>query len=96
MQLITVTAVRAIQIKPFAATQGQAMLVDWAIGSYGYLLRSQPPRAYTFAEFADIIAEHYDVEENVHNQAAVDALRIVQDQTEASASLRTAGEPALA
>lgn len=96
MKLITVTAVRAIQVRQFIASQGQEMLVDLAIGVYGYLLRSQPPRAYTLIEFADIIAKHYDVRDNARNQAVVDALRVVQEQTETMAALDPAPEHALA
>lgn len=94
MKLITVTAVRAIKLKAYVASQGQEMLVDLAVGAYGYLLRSGPPREYSLAEFADVIARHYDVRDNARNQAVVDALRVVQEQTETMAELHV--EPAVA
>ncbi|MEX3983975.1 hypothetical protein AB4Y45_33860 [Paraburkholderia sp. EG287A] len=88
MKLITVTAIRSIKVKPYFASQGEEMLVDLAIGSYGYLLRCQPPREYTFSEFADIIATHYDVLDGSRNFAVVEALRAVQEQTEKLKSVR--------
>jgi hypothetical protein len=88
MKIITVTALRSIKVQPYYASQGEEMLVDLAIGAYGYLLRSQPPKAYSLSEFADIIATHYDVLDGARNLAVVEALRTVQEQTERMQSVR--------
>jgi hypothetical protein len=85
MNIITVTAVRSIKIKPIYASQGEEMLVDLAIASFGHLLRSQLPREYSLNQFADIIASNYDVTADERTQAVVEALRAVQASTERQA-----------
>jgi hypothetical protein len=82
MKIITVNAIRRIKISPIYASQGEQMLVDLAVGSFGHLLRSQPPRQYSLSEFADVIASNYDVLEDVRTLAVVEALRAVQASTE--------------
>lgn len=85
MKIITVNAIRSIRIKPIYASQGEQMLVDLAVGSFGHLLRSQAPREYSLNEFADTIAAHYDVVADERTQAVVEALRAVQASTEKQA-----------
>lgn len=82
MKLITVTPIRSIKTGPLCASQGDEMLVDLALASFGHLLRSRPPHQYALSEFADIIARHYDVAGDPRTQAVVEALRTVQEQTE--------------
>lgn len=77
MNMLTVTPTRSLSVKSFKATSHEASLVELAINSYGHLLTSQPPETYTFAAFADIIAKHYDVENNLQNRSVVNALKTV-------------------
>jgi len=74
---MTVTATRELTLQSFVATQEQHETVRLAVAAYGYLVRTQPPRSYTFGEFADVISQHYDVS-HARNRAVVDTLRQVQ------------------
>lgn len=82
MNILTVTPARAICRTAVQAVSIQRHLVDFAIDAYGFLLASQPPREYRLDEFADIIAQHYDVETNTRNKAVVETLRAVQVLTD--------------
>lgn len=78
MKPIIVTATRSIHINAYRATRDQAKLVDLARDSYGHLLRHKGPATYSFGEFADIIAQSYDVRENQQNKVVFNTLKDVQ------------------
>lgn len=78
MKPIIVTATRDIQIQKFNASDDQAQVVELAIASFGHLIKSQPPAAYSFPDFAALIEKHYNVTENARNRAMVSTLKEVQ------------------
>lgn len=79
--MITVKQHR-ISVVAFQATQYEGEIANYAIESYGYVLKQHPfgqSAHYTFSEFADLIEKHYDTAEP-RNAEVVAILRSIHQR----------------
>ena len=70
-----------LRVRAFKATEKEAEITRFAIGSYGFLLHGQPfctSGTATFGQFADCIERHYAG--NARTTAVVGVLRQLHDR----------------
>lgn len=71
-----------IRILPFKATEEETELAIMAVNSYGFILKEAPfceKKRFSFKEFADRIAYHYDTA-NPRNAEVVRALQSIHQR----------------